>query len=409
MLKVLRNTFLHPLKEFIHDSKSIGIVLLSCTFISLLLSNFSATSNFYQNIWHINISGNAAEHHAHFLFLSIPNTLLVFINDFLMSFFFLLAGMEIKRELVQGELSSIKNTLLPVFGAVGGMLIPAILFIQFNKETAYINGWAIPTATDIAFTLGVASLLGKRVPVALKIFITALAIIDDLGAIIVIALFYGSKLKILYLLLAFIITVAIYFINKQKIKFGIWQIVLALALWYCMFNSGIHATVAGVIFALLIPQNLLTKFELKLHATVYFFIMPLFALANTAIAFPQNIVQNLTSSLSIGIFIALVVGKPLGIFTACYVLVKNKWAQLPTKTNWQQLIGASILAGIGFTMSIFIATLAFKEKENQDTAKIAILFASISAMVVGFIWLKVATKNSIIYTNQHAVEENITS
>jgi NhaA family Na+:H+ antiporter len=233
-------------------------------------------------------------------------------------------------------------------------------FRYFNKgDSHHIAGWAIPTATDIAFTLGVASLLGNKVPVALKIFITALAIIDDLGAIIVIALFYGGQIKFMFLLACAIIVAAIYALNKLKVKFGIVHIVLGLVLWYCMFNSGIHATVAGVVLAFLIPVNQLSKFELKIHAPVYFLIMPLFALANTAITFPANIAEALNGNLSWGIIAGLLLGKPIGICLASYFMVHKNYAQLPTKTNWNQMIGASILCGIGFTMSIFIATLSF--------------------------------------------------
>jgi NhaA family Na+:H+ antiporter len=392
MLKSLKHTLLHPLKKFIHDSKSIGIVLLICTLASLLFSNFSFSALPYQHFWEASIDGSS-NHHFHISFLSIPNTLLVFINDFLMAFFFFLAGMEIKRELLDGELASLSNSLLPAFAAIGGMLAPAILFALFNKHTAYIKGWAIPTATDIAFTIGVASLLGNRVPTALKIFITALAIIDDLGAIIVIALFYGGDIHISYLLAILACIALLLLLNKIKKSFGIINVILGLLLWYCMFNSGLHATIAGVIFAFLIPQKRLSKFELNIHTPVYFFIIPLFALANTAININISLSDLLTNSLSWGIIVGLVFGKPLGICLACYVLIKKKFAKLPTNTSWMQLIGASILAGIGFTMSIFIATLAFHDKTNQDFSKISILIASCLAIIIGFVWLKF-TSNS---------------
>lgn len=399
MLKTLKHTFLHPLKEFIHDSKSIGIVLLVCTLGSLLFSNFSFSALPYQHFWETSIDGSS-NHHFHIGILSIPNTLLVFINDFLMAFFFFLAGMEIKRELLDGELSSLRNSLLPVFAAIGGMIVPAILFALFNKHTAYIKGWAIPTATDIAFTIGVASLLGKRVPTALKIFITALAIIDDLGAIIVIALFYGGDINVGYLLATFVCIALLLLLNKYKKTFGIVNIILGLWLWYCMFNSGLHATIAGVIFAFLIPKNLLSKFELKIHAPVYFFIIPLFALANTAITINTGISDIMSSSLSWGIIVGLVIGKPLGICLACYVLIKKKFAKLPTNTNWMQLIGASILAGIGFTMSIFIATLAFEEKANQDFSKLSILISSCLAIIIGYVWLRLTTPSPQLSTDK---------
>jgi NhaA family Na+:H+ antiporter len=313
---------------------------------------------------------------------------LLIINDALMALFFFLAGMEIKRELVCGELASVKKSLLPISGAIGGMLVPALFFALFNKGTQYIHGWAIPTATDIAFTLGIASLLGKRVPVALKIFLTALAIIDDLGAIIVIAIFYGGRLQAGYLLGCLLVVAALWLLNRKKVTFGLAHWLLGILLWYCMFNSGIHATVAGVIFAFMVPMKELERLELKFHAPVYFLVMPLFALANTAINLPDNGLQSLTSSLSWGIITGLCIGKPLGICAACYFLVQKKWAVLPSGTNWPKMIGGSLLAGIGFTMSIFISTLAFDNPTMQDVAKISVLLASLLAMTGGYYWLK---------------------
>ncbi len=391
MVRIFRH-FVNPLKAFLHDSSAIGISLLSCTFISLLLSNISITADFYLPVWNFSFDGTN-NHHAHLLFLSLPNSPLLIINDFLMAFFFFLAGMEIKREMVNGELSSFKKSLLPIVAAIGGMIIPAIIFAIFNLGGNYMKGWAIPTATDIAFTLGIASLLGKRVPVSLKIFLTALAIIDDLGAIVVIALFYGGDIHFIYLLCCAIIVGLMLLLNKRKTSFGIIQIILGLILWYCMFNSGIHATVAGVIFAFLIPVDLLKKFELKIHIPVYFIIMPIFALANTAIIFPKDSLQALSNTLSWGIIAGLCFGKPLGIFSACYFLVKKKFAELPSGVDWHKLIGAGMLAGIGFTMSIFISTLAFNETAKQDVAKISVLLASLIAMIAGYVFLQFEKKN----------------
>lgn len=250
-----------------------------------------------------------------------------------------------------------------------------------------MHGWAVPMATDIAFTLGIASLLGSRVPVALKIFITALAIIDDLGAIIVIALFYGGQLNIIYLILSLLILLTLLALKKNRSKLGWYTWLLGIALWYTMFNSGIHATVAGVLFAFTIPVKKLADLELKFHTPVYFIIMPIFALANTAIVLPEAGLGALNNSFSWGIIAGLFIGKPLGICLACYWMIKQKWATLPSKTNWHQLIGAGILAGIGFTMSIFISMLAFKDSASQDIAKIAVLISSILSMIVGYLWL----------------------
>ncbi|MDE3235863.1 MAG: Na+/H+ antiporter NhaA [Bacteroidota bacterium] len=388
MRKAFKQVFINPLLEFIHDSKAIGITLLFSTAISLILSNIAGSiGSAYQHLWNFSFDGNEA-HHWQLGFLSLPNSPLLLINDFLMAIFFLMAGMEIKREMLQGELSSIQKSILPVAAAIGGMIAPALLFALFNKGTDAIRGWAIPMATDIAFTLGVASLLGKRVPVSLKIFLTALAIIDDLGAIIVIALFYGGKIQWSYLVAAVIIVLVLYFLTKRKKAFGIFHWLLGIVLWYCMFNSGIHATIAGVVFAFFIPLEKLKTFELKLHVPVYFFIIPLFALANTAIILPPHFTEALTGSMCWGIIVGLLVGKPLGICGISYLFTQKKWASLPNGVSWKQMIGAGILAGIGFTMSIFIATLAYDTIDKENTAKISVLIASAVSMFLGSVWIR---------------------
>lgn len=384
--KLVKKVIIDPLITFIHDSKSIGIVLLIATASSILLANINGISSTYISLFHWSLDGT--NHHSYdWGIFHLPNSILVIINDFLMAAFFFIAGMEIKRELLTGELASIKQSILPVVAAIGGMIIPALIYSQFSRGTTFMNGWAIPMATDIAFTLGIASLLGNRVPVALKIFITALAIIDDLGAIVVIALFYGGQLKLLYLLLSALIMLTLLSLKKNRVKLGWYTWILGLGLWYAMFNSGIHATVAGVLFAFTIPVKKLAELELSFHTPVYFIIMPLFALANTAIVFPEEGLAALNNSFSWGIMAGLFIGKPLGICLACYWMVKQKWANLPSQTNWHQLIGAGILAGIGFTMSIFISMLAFNDNIVQDIAKIAVLVSSVMSMIVGYLWL----------------------
>jgi NhaA family Na+:H+ antiporter len=387
--------FISPLNELLHDSRSVGITLLICTAFSLILTNWGELGTQYLAIWNVSFSGTDA-HHLHIFGLNLPNSPLLIINDGLMALFFFLAGMEIKREMLQGELASVKQSLLPVFGAIGGMMVPAIIFFFINKGTENIRGWAIPTATDIAFTLGVASLLGKRIPTGLKVFLTALAIIDDLGAIVIIAIFYGSDLQLGYLLGTLVFIGIIYLLNHKKVAFGIWQILCGIALWYCMFNSGIHATVAGVIFAFLVPTELLKKFETKIHIPVYFIIIPIFALANTAIPLPSGSLAALNTNLSWGIKLGLCLGKPLGITAFSYYLVKRKWAELPDGVNLYKLIGAGILAGIGFTMSIFISTLAFDDPATQNSAKVSVLVASVSAIIIGYLWFRFEKKPRII-------------
>ncbi|BDQ11375.1 Na+/H+ antiporter NhaA [Sediminibacterium sp. TEGAF015] len=386
--KIVRKIIIDPLKVFIHDSRSIGIILLLATLLSLILSNIPGFSNGYIRFFQLSIDGTQ-EHAFVWGPFHLPNSILVVINDLLMAAFFFLAGMEIKRELVTGELASMKQSILPVAAAIGGMIVPALIYTQFNRGSEFTSGWAIPMATDIAFTLGIASLLGNRVPVALKVFITALAIIDDLGAIVVIALFYGSQLKLFYLLLSGLIMLILLSLQKNKVKIGWYTWILGLLLWYTIFNSGIHATVAGVLFAFTIPVNKLPELEIKFHVPVYFMIMPVFALANTAIVFPESGIGALNNSFSAGIIAGLFIGKPLGICLACFWMIKKKWAQLPNHTNWHQMIGAGILAGIGFTMSIFISMLAFSEITTQDIAKLAVLVSSVFSMLIGYAWMAI--------------------
>jgi NhaA family Na+:H+ antiporter len=398
MTKIFKQRFFEPIFAFIHDSRAVGITLLVCTFLSLLLSNLSFTQTFYANLWKYHFNGTT-DHHLTIGLLSLPNSILLIINDFLMAFFFFLAGMEIKRELLVGELSSFQKSLLPISAAIGGMIVPAILYMQFNRGTENSTGWAIPMATDIAFSLGVLSLLGKKIPVSLKIFLTALAIIDDLGAIIVIALFYGGHLQLAYLLAAGILMIVLYYLNTQKKPFGYIYVIVGGLLWYCMFNSGIHATVAGVLFAFFIPLENLKKLELQLHTPVYFVVIPIFALANTAIIFPENSMNALTGTISIGILIGLCIGKPLGICGIMYYVVKRKWASLPLNIGWHQIIGVGMLAGIGFTMSIFISSLAFTaDPIKDDISKISVLLASFLSMLIGYLWLNKYSKGSLVTT-----------
>ncbi|HSR39953.1 MAG TPA: Na+/H+ antiporter NhaA [Phnomibacter sp.] len=380
----LRRRFINYLQEFIHDSRAIGIILLSCTVVSLLVANteFGPVINeWLVAAWHPLES------------MHLPHSILHLINDGLMAIFFFLVGMEIKRELVVGELSSVKRALLPIAAAAGGMVMPAIIFLLFNKGTFFQNGWGIPTATDIAFSLGVASMLGKRFPNSLKIFLTALAIIDDLGAILVIAFFYGDAVKLVWLLAAGGIVLVLYWLNKKRYRFGLIQLFLGFLLWYAVFNSGIHATIAGVVFAFMVPAHELTNWEHKLHNPVNFLILPLFALANTVIVLNASVLGEVwTSTLGLGVMAGLVLGKPLGIFFACRTLVRNKVADLPKGINWYQLFGAGIVAGIGFTMSIFITGLAYSDLQYQDISKIAILFAALISIVAGVVWFR-AIKN----------------
>ena len=379
--KLYNRLFVNPLTAFFGDAKAIGIALIVTTALSLWLSNGTAFAAAYTSFW------QSPFNNAFISQLHLPHSPLSIINDLLMSVFFLLAGMEIKREFTTGELSGIEQASLPIVGAIGGMLVPAILFALINKGTSNMSGWAIPSATDIAFTLGIAALLGKRVPNSLKVFLTALAIIDDLGAIVIIAFFYGATINIIYLIGVAAAGVTLWLLNKKYKTLTIVHGLVGILLWYCMHRAGIHATVAGVVFAFLMPVNALAKWELRLNKPVYFFIIPLFALANTAIILPTNSLETLSSTLSLGIMAGLVIGKPLGITLACYMFIKNKKGVLPANTNWKIFISANFLAGIGFTMSIFIATLAFSSSLLQDQAKVAVLCASLVAAILGSLFL----------------------
>jgi NhaA family Na+:H+ antiporter len=303
-----------------------------------------------------------------------------------MAFFFLLVTTEIKRELLTGQLSSFKNAILPLGAAFGGMMAPALLFIVFNWHTGFSHGWGIPTATDIAFSLAAASLLGKRFPVKLKILLMALAIIDDLGAILVIAVFYGGHLQWSYLVGSGLIYLLLLACRYFRVKFGILQVLLGFGLWYTMLQSGVEASIAGVLFAFAMPIDSLSVIEKAIHKYVNFLVLPLFALANTAMVMPSHILDSLNSTIGMGIICGLVIGKPVGIFLVSRVMVGLKIARLPANVNWKQFFGMGSVAGIGFTVSMFTAMLAFSSSGPRDIAKIAILVSIAASVVVSFVY-----------------------
>lgn len=379
-------------KKFFNNSQSSGIILIFCVLISLIIANSSAAENFQQFL--------DKEVGTHLFGLEYPVS--IWINDGLMAIFFLLVGLEIKRELIEGELSSFKNASLPIFAAVGGMLVPAVIYSIFNTGTEYSNGWGIPMATDIAFSLAIISMLGKKIPNSIKIFLAALAIVDDLGAILVIAIFYTEQIHWSYLLLSFGVTALLFILNFLKVTRIIFYIIPGLFLWYFLHHSGIHATIAGVLLAFSIPTNAsnveispLEKLEHQLHIPVSFLIMPVFALTNTNITFSSEMVTGVTSTLGLGIICGLVLGKLLGINLFSLIAIKLKLSSLPQNSNWLQMIGVGLLAGIGFTMSIFIALLSFKEEiPIQDEAKFAILIASFIAAIAGFTILSISSKEN---------------
>ena len=371
---------LSPVREFIQDSRAVGIALICCTIVSLILSN-SSYSGVYNSFWAKDILATGGGLH-------LPHTVLHFINDGLMAVFFLMVGMEIKRELMTGELNTVKKAMLPAFAAVGGMVVPAIIYAAWCGGTPFSNGWGIPMATDIAFSLGILSLLGKKAPLSLRIFLTALAIIDDLGGILAIAIFYAGEIDLVYLGLGFLVLVLLTAMNLLKVKRNYFFFLPGLLLWYFIYNSGVHATIAGVVLAFTIPLRNINKLIHGLHDPVNFIILPFFALANTAIVFPADIGFVFTSQLHHGIFMGLVLGKPLGIVLFSLLAVRLKIAELPQRLLWRQILGMGMVAGIGFTISIFMATLALQGDEPQTIAKIAIMGASLVSGVLGFVYLK---------------------
>lgn len=378
----LTNTF----NKFFESEKSSGILIIACTAVSLLFTNSILGEN-YLSIWHGYIGGMSVEH---------------WINDGLMAVFFFLIGLELKRELLVGELSELRNALLPIFAAIGGVVLPAAIHFGLNFGTPTQAGIGIPMATDIAFALGALALLGSRVPASLKIFLTALAVIDDLMAIIVIAVFYTAELSIIYLgsgLAIFVLLLGLNYLGGVKRMTP--YLLGGFLLWYLMLQSGVHATIAGVLAAFTIPfspdgdeeNSPSHRLEHLLHKPSAFVILPIFALANTGIIIGGDWFQGLSESNSLGIIFGLVAGKPIGITLACFITVTLGICRLPLDLNWKHVFGAGLLGGIGFTMSIFITNLAFTgNAEIINASKMAILLASLTAGTAGFLWLKLLGK-----------------
>ena len=373
-------------KAFFDSEKASGIVLIVCTVVSLALANSILGAN-YLSIWQTYFGGLSIEH---------------WINDALMAVFFLLIGLELERELYNGELSNFKTALLPIFAAVGGIAFPALIHFSLNAGTATQAGIGIPMATDIAFALGVLALLGSKVPASLKIFLTALAVMDDLGAIIIIAVFYTAQLSIVYLIGAIAVFGLLLALNHLLRVMSLAPYLIGGALmWFLMLKSGVHATIAGVLLAFTIPfsaveddaHSLSHRLEHFLHKPVAFVILPIFALCNTGVVIGADWAQTLTTANSAGIIGGLVLGKPLGITLLSFVAVTVGICRLPLDLNWRHVFGAGLLGGIGFTMSIFITNLAFVgSSETINASKMAILLASLTAGTIGFLWLKLFGK-----------------
>lgn len=365
-------------QDFIASERAGGFVLIGCTLLSLLIAN-SPFGESYRHLLHYPIAGGELSH---------------WINDGLMAVFFLLIGLELERELYAGELSNVRNALLPIMAAIGGMVVPAGFFLVFNYSEPTSGGAGIPMATDIAFALGILSLVGSRVPVWLKVFLTALAVMDDLGAIIVIALFYSKDIQATYLLSALSIFAVLLVLNRLRIHLLWIYLVAGVVMWYCMLHSGVHATITGVLLAFAIPfgdgsvSSPSYKLQHALHQPVAFLILPIFAMANTALLIDPNALAVFSSPLGWGIVAGLLLGKPLGIFLFSFIGVKAGICRLPDGAGWAPIWWVGFLGGIGFTMSIFIALLAFDNPLWVDQSKLAILGASLVAGLVGYVGLK---------------------
>ena len=382
-----------PFKYFFKLESASGLVLLFAAIIAIYISN-SQFSNSYFEILKTYITLGTSS-------FGIKLSVLHWINDVLMAIFFFLVTLEIKREFIQGELSNPKQAFLPIIGAVGGMLVPALVYIVINLgDSIRLNGWAIPSATDIAFSLGVLSLLGKRVPISLKVFLTALAIIDDLGAIIIIAFFYSGNIQLNYLILMLVAIIILLLLNHFKIKIFLPYLIAGLFLWDFTHQSGIHATISGVLLALFIPhdlknqkKSLLLKIEHSISPYVAFGIMPIFAFANAGVSLEGLTLTSLLKPVPLGIVCGLFFGKQFGVFLFSYFAIKLKFAEKPNNSNWTAFYAVSVLTGIGFTMSLFVGNLAFAESmQYMDEVKIGVLLGSLLSTLFGFYLLYISIK-----------------
>ncbi|MBF0281193.1 MAG: Na+/H+ antiporter NhaA [Zetaproteobacteria bacterium] len=382
--------------DFFKLESASGIILIMAAILALIVAN-SPLAHYYDLFLQTPVSIQVGT-------LIIAKPLLLWINDGLMTVFFFLVGLELKKEMIEGEFSNKRNIILPAIGALGGMIVPALIYAYINMDNPVaLKGWAIPTATDIAFALGVLAILGSRIPVSLKIFLTSLAVFDDLGAIIVIALFYTAQISTTSLIIAAICIIILIALNYFHIDHRTIYIVVALIMWTAMLKSGVHATLTGVIVAMFIPMTYkrdpgkspLKEFEHDLHATVAFFILPLFAFANSGLSFSGITLEQCLHPVPVGTALALFLGKQFGVFTFCWLAIQNQWASLPQGMNWLSLYGTAALCGIGFTMSLFIGSLAFEESlANQMLfdERLGIIIGSLASAILGVFVLKKSFK-----------------
>ncbi len=415
-----------PFQKFANLEASGGLLLIASTLLALIWAN-SPLGKSYEDLWHLEVGLQVGSY-------GISMTLSHWINDGIMAIFFFVVGLEIKREVGTGELNSIRKATLPLFGALGGMIVPAAIYFLVNRDGIGVSGWGIPMATDIAFALGVLALLGRRIPLTVKVFLTALAIIDDIGAVLVIAIFYSGQIVWTALGVAALTLAVLFLANRLGVRSSLVYLTLGMALWLALYKSGVHATLAGILVAMTIPsrprinsneflshgrqfldeyerantddtalnetqesalqaletaidhtESVLHRMEYGLHPWVTYFIVPIFALANAGIHLGEGLA--ITHPIGVGILAGLALGKPLGIIAFTWLAVKAKLAQLPARVTWRHLIGAGMLAGIGFTMSLFITALAFADAESQNIAKVGILLASLMAGLAGYAML----------------------
>jgi len=386
----------HAIKDFLKKDSSSGILLIFVTILALILQN-SALSGVYTSFLHTPVEVRFADLH-------IAKPLLLWVNDGLMAIFFFVIGLEVKREVMEGHLSSLSQITLPGIAAIGGMVVPALVFVAFNNGAEFaMNGWAIPTATDIAFALGILSLLGNRVPVSLKIFLMALAIIDDLGAIIIIALFYTSELSTISISIAGAALVVLFIMNRLNVARQAAYILVGIVLWVSVLKSGVHATLAGVALAFMIPLHskdehgkpfsMAHHMEHNLHSWVAFFILPLFAFVNAGVDLRGISIEEMAGPVPLGIMAGLFIGKQVGVFGFSWIAIKLGIASLPKEATWMTLYGVAVLTGIGFTMSLFVDSLAYNDTKIFHFAdKLAILLGSFLSGLMGYVILKMATK-----------------
>lgn len=421
---------LKPVSKFIHQEYTSGIVLFACVVIALVWAN-APWSDTYHHLWETRFSIGIEQQR-------FVQPLHVWINDGLMALFFFVIGLELKREFIAGELSTLRKAALPMVGALGGMLVPALIFVAFNKGLPSSHGWGIPMATDIAFALGLLSMAGKHIPGSVKTFLSALAVADDLGAVLVIALFYTQTIALVPLAIGLVLLIVLWIGNRLGIRDTIFYLVIGIIIWYFFLLSGVHATIAGVLVAFMIPartkineqefventrkyatnfeqahrqdgslmtweqhrtisnikqlcldaETPLQKIENALHPWVAFVIMPLFALANAGMPIGSDFFRSLSNPVSLGVSVGLVLGKFIGVLVFTWIMVRLGWAALPHKANWKHIIGVALLAGVGFTMSLFITGLAFTDMKMIDEAKYGILLASLISGIAGVFFLK---------------------